>query len=231
MPSIAIDGPAGAGKSTVSELLAGKLGFLHLDTGALYRAVAFYFVQNGFENQFWAKESNLDILKEHFENIRLKVIFEGSVQKMYLRAEDVTEKIRTNDISSMASDLSSLEAVRNFLLNVQRDFAEKNSIIMDGRDIGTVVLPFADVKIFLTAELETRAKRRYTELKEKGYKETYEEVLETIAKRDFNDSNRKIAPLTPAQDAVIVDTTLLSLDETVGAVYNIIKSKLDGRKT
>ncbi|MDR1627791.1 MAG: (d)CMP kinase [Oscillospiraceae bacterium] len=217
MTAIAIDGPASAGKSTVSRILSEKLGFLYLDTGALYRAVAFYFVSNNLDY------NNSSILEKGLKNIELKIEFKDKCQRIILCSQDITDSIRTDKISSLASDISSIDSVRKFLLDFQRDFAKKNNIIMDGRDIGTIVLPTADIKIFLTASLEARAKRRHLEYQSKGYKSSYEEILESIKQRDYNDSHRQIAPLVPAKDAAIVDTTEYTLDEVVRIIFNIIK--------
>jgi cytidylate kinase len=220
MIAIAIDGPASAGKSTVSKILSKKLGFLYLDTGALYRAVAFYFVSNNLDY------NNSSILEKGLKNIELKLEFKDECQRIILCLQDVTDNIRTDKISSLASDISSIDSVRKFLLNFQRDFAKKNNTIMDGRDIGTIVLPTADIKIFLTASLEARAKRRYLEHQNKGYKDNYQEILESIKQRDYNDSHRQIAPLVPARDAVIVDTTEYTLDEAVNAILDIVKNSV-----
>ncbi len=220
MVAIAIDGPASAGKSTVSRILSKKLGFLYLDTGALYRAIAFYFVSKDLNY------NDKDILEKGLKNIDLKLEFRGQEQRMILCLEDITDNIRTNKMSSIASDISSIDSVRKFLLDFQRDFAKKNNIIMDGRDIGTVVLPNAEIKIFLTASLEARAKRRYLEYQNKGYKDSYEDILKSIRQRDYNDSHRKIAPLIPAKDAIILDTTEYTLDEVVDIIFDIVKKSV-----
>ncbi len=220
MVAIAIDGPASAGKSTVSKILSKKLGFLYLDTGALYRSIAFYFVCNDLDY------SNIDVLEKGLKNIDLKLEFRGDQQRVILCHKDVTDSIRTDKISSLASDISSIGIVRKFLLDFQRNFAKENNIIMDGRDIGTIVLPSANIKIFLTASLEARAKRRYLEYQDKGYKGSYDEVLESIKQRDYNDSNREIAPLIPARDSIIVDTTEYTLDEVVDIILDIVKKSV-----
>lgn len=221
MVAIAIDGPASAGKSTVSKILSKKLGFLYLDTGALYRAIAFYFVSNNLDY------GNLSILEKELKKINLKLEFRGDQQRIILLDQDVTDDIRTDKMSSLASSISSIGSVRKFLLDFQRDFAKENDIIMDGRDIGTVVLPSANIKIFLTASLEARAKRRYLEYQNKGYKDSYNEVLESIKQRDYNDSHREIAPLVPASDAIIVDTTEYTLDEVVDIILDIVKKSVN----
>ena len=220
MVAIAIDGPASAGKSTVSKILSKKLGFLYLDTGALYRAIAFYFVSNNLNY------SNIDVLERGLKNIDLKLEFRGDQQRIILLGQDITDSIRTDKMSSLASDISSIGSVRKFLLDFQRNFAKENNIIMDGRDIGTVVLPNADIKIFLTASLEARAKRRYLEYQDKGYNDSYNEVLESIKQRDYNDSHREIAPLIPAKDAIILDTTKYTLDEVVDMILDIVKKSV-----
>ena len=220
MVAIAIDGPASAGKSTVSKILSKKLGFLYLDTGALYRAIAFYFVSNNLNY------SNIDVLERGLKNIDLKLEFRGDQQRIILLGQDITDSIRTDKMSSLASDISSIGSVRKFLLDFQRNFAKENNIIMDGRDIGTVVLPNADIKIFLTATLEARAKRRYLEYQDKGYNDIYNEVLESIKQRDYNDSHREIAPLIPAKDAIILDTTKYTLYEVVDMILDIVKKSV-----
>ena len=220
MVAIAIDGPASAGKSTVSKILSKKLGFLYLDTGALYRAIAFYFLSNNLDY------SNIDELERSLKQIDIKLKFKGEEQRILLCHEDITESIRTDKISSLSSNISSIYSVREFLLDFQRDFAKEHNVVMDGRDIGTVVLPDADIKIFLTASLEARSKRRYLEYQDKGYKDSYNNVLESIKQRDYNDSHRKIAPLLPAKDAIVLDTTEYTLDEVVGIILDIVKKSV-----
>lgn len=218
--SIAIDGPAGAGKSEVSSILAGKLGFVHLDTGALYRAVAYYFLNLN-------KKIDENLVNKEISKISVDIKFLDRLQLMYLNGENVTDKIRSVSISKIASDVSSFGSVRDFLLDIQRNLAKSNNIIMDGRDISTVVLPNADVKIFLTASVEERAKRRLNQLKQKGIELEYDEVLNSIKLRDRNDSNRSIAPLKPSKDSKIFDTTNQSIDEVVASILNYIKKKVD----
>lgn len=218
MISIAIDGPAGAGKSTVAKAVSKKLSYIYVDTGALYRVIGLYVVRNELTDE--------ESVKKKLNEIKLSLGFINGEQKVFLFDEDVSDKIRTPEISMSASKVSTFLSVRKFLLNLQRNLAKKNNIIMDGRDIGTVILPDAQVKIFLTASLEERSKRRYRELIEKNCNVTYEEVLNDIIKRDYNDSNRPVAPLKPATDAVILDTSNYTFKESVDLVLNLIKDKL-----
>ena len=217
---VALDGPAGAGKSTVAKAVAKNLEILYVDTGALYRSLALFAINN---NVSCSDEENvLKILDK--ANVELKYV--DKVQRVFLNGEDVSEKIRTPEISMGASDISAIPAVRQFLLDLQRKIARENSVIMDGRDIGTVILPDAEVKIFITASAEIRAKRRYDELIEKGQDVVYEDVLKDVIERDYNDSHRKIAPLKQADDAILLDTSSLSLDESIDAVIEIINNKI-----
>ena len=202
--SIAIDGPAGAGKSEVSKILAKSLGFLHVDTGALYRAIAWYMLNNNVDDKRTRNE---------LDKIKIELKFKNTEQLLFLNGVDITDKIRTQQISEAASQISSFGFVRDFLLSTQRNLAEHSNVIMDGRDISTVVLPDADVKIFLTAEVRERALRRMKQLKKNGKNCNFEEILESIRARDKNDSTRKIATLKPSEDSLIFDTTGLSLDE------------------
>lgn len=218
--SIAIDGPAGAGKSTMARRAAAELGFVYVDTGAIYRTVAYAVMQNGVLPEETEKIEAL------LPRIRVKLSWRDGVQHMYLNGADVSKRIRLPEVSSMASKISALPAVRAFLLDTQRNAAKTNSVIMDGRDIGTVVLPEADVKIYLSASAEVRAKRRFLELREQGGSDTYEEVLRDMIERDYRDMHREIAPLKRADDAVLLDTSALSLDESVDALLKIIREKL-----
>lgn len=218
MISVAIDGPSAAGKSTIAKLAAKKLGFIYVDTGAMYRAIG-YFI--GAKNIALKDEKIIETLKEI--NINLNYI--NDEQHIYLNNKDVSDKIRSNEVSKLASFVSSIKQVREFLLDKQRNLAINHNIIMDGRDIGTVVLPKAQVKIFLTASLNSRAKRRFRELKEKNIDITFDQIYNDIKKRDENDINRKIAPLQQAKNAILLDTSDLSLDQAVKQVVNIIKTK------
>lgn len=220
---IAIDGPVGAGKSTIARECAKRLGYIYVDTGALYRAVGYYAVKNGIDTD------NEDVLFGGIDGkLSLTVEIKNSVQRVYANGEDCTERIRTPEMSMTASKVSAYPKIRKFLLDLQRGIAEKNNVIMDGRDIGTVILPNAEVKIFLTAKPEERAKRRYDELIAKGESVEYGDVLADLQKRDFNDSNRSAAPLKQADDAVLLDTSGLSFEESVEKVISLIQSCREG---
>lgn len=220
MISVAIDGPAGAGKSTVAKAAAEKLGFIYVDTGALYRAIGLKFSNCGYD-----RDSDMPI-DGILSNTKIDIAFENDEQHVYLDGKDVSSLIRTPEASMMASAVSSKPEVRAFLLEMQRELARKNNVIMDGRDIGTVVLPNAQVKIFLTASVRERALRRYRELTEKGMKVELFEIEEDIKTRDYNDSHREIAPLKPAEDSILADTTGNNLEESTQMVVKIIKDKL-----
>lgn len=222
MINVAIDGPAGAGKSTVAKGVAAKLGFIYVDTGALYRAVGVYGIRKGIDTK------KADEVSAVLPEISVELKFIDSVQHVFLNGEDVSVEIRTPDASMAASNVSAIPSVRSFLFDLQRDIASKNDCIMDGRDIGTVVLPHAQVKIFLTADPEERAMRRYRELIEKDPDVKYEDVLEDLKKRDYQDSHREIAPLKPAADSVVFNTTGNTLEESVEKVISIIKEKTNG---
>jgi len=220
--SIAIDGPSGAGKSTLAKKLAEALGFLYVDTGAIYRTVGLFVCRNGVSStDAEGVTALLDML-----SIDLKYGGDG-LQHMILNGEDVTDEIRRNEISKYASDVSAIPAVRAFLLEMQRQLARTNNVIMDGRDIGTVVLPDADVKIFLTATSEARAARRWKELEERGNPTGFATVLSDLVQRDENDSSRAAAPLRAADDAVWVDTTGYTLQESFEVLLKIIKERLE----
>ena len=218
--NVAIDGPAGAGKSTIARAAAKELGFIYVDTGALYRAVGVYSLRNGLDTE------NPETVEGTLPHIQVELQFQDGVQHVLLNGEDVSEEIRTPQASMAASAVSAVPAVRRFLFDLQREIAAKNDCIMDGRDIGTVVLPQAEVKIFLTASPETRAMRRFKELQEKGAPDTYEAVLADLKQRDYNDSHRAVAPLKPAEDSVLVDTSALTLPQSVEKVIEVIKEKL-----
>lgn len=218
--SIAVDGPAGAGKSSLSKRIASALGFVYVDTGAIYRTVAVACKRAGVD------AAAADDVSEHLRDISIDIRYdEDGLQMMILNGDDVTTEIRQPDISMLASAVSALPCVRAFLLDMQREFARKYSVIMDGRDIGTVVLPDADVKIYLTASVEARAQRRILELREKGIETTLEEVTRDIEQRDWQDTHREIAPLKKADDAVVADTSDLSFDESFNLLLRIIEEK------
>lgn len=217
MISIAIDGPAGAGKSTLSRTVAKTLGFIYVDTGALYRAIGFKFSRQGFDTEL--KCDVAGVLKDTVVDIR----FIDNEQRVFLDGEDVSDKIRTAEASMMASAVSARPEVRAYLLDKQRELAKNNNVVMDGRDIGTVVLPDATLKIYLTASPEDRAMRRYTEMLEKGMQANYDDVLADIIKRDYNDMHRDIAPLKQASDAVLADTTGYQFEQSLELLLRIIK--------
>lgn len=223
MINVAIDGPAGAGKSTVARGAAKELGYIYVDTGALYRTVALAATRNGVLE---SAEKTEQMLKD----ITVDLAFDDAgAQCVYLNGEDVSLLIRTPEISMAASNVSKIPAVRAFLLGLQRDIAAKNNVIMDGRDIATVVLPEAQVKIFLTASPECRAERRYKELLEKGENVKYDDVLADVNARDYQDSHREIAPLKPAEDSVIADTSGKSLPQSIEMIISVIKEKTNGK--
>lgn len=215
--NVAIDGPGGAGKSTVAKAAAKELGLIYVDTGALYRAVGVNALKKGIDTKDEA------LIKEMLADTDVELKHIDGVQHVFLNGEDVSAEIRTPDASMAASNVSAIQCVRDFLFDTQRNIAKKNNCVMDGRDIGTVVLPDAQLKIFLTASAEVRAQRRFLELKEKGAKEPYEKVLKELKERDYQDSHREIAPLKPAEDSVIVDTSEMPLEESIAAVVNLIK--------
>ena len=219
--SIAVDGPSGAGKSTLAKALARELNIIYVDTGAIYRTIGLEVFRRGLDPKNEAEVSA--ILPEL--SIRMEYEDDG-LQHMFLNGEDVTADIRLPSISLYASDVSALPAERAFLLEMQRELARRNCVIMDGRDIGTVVLPDAEVKIYLTASAEERAKRRFLELAARGAGKTYQEVLEEQRLRDDNDMHRAIAPLKPAEDSVIVDTTELDFEQSKQAVLSIIRERV-----
>lgn len=212
----ALDGPSGAGKSTIAKALAKKLGFVYVDTGALYRSIGLYAVRNGVKTD--SRDDVLPLLADI--SVELKYI--DGAQRVFLNGEDVSDEIRTPEISMAASNVSAIPEVRDFLLGLQRDIAQKNDIIMDGRDIGTVILPNAEVKVFMTASAEERARRRYEELSAKGQDVKYDDILRDINMRDYNDSHRETAPLKKADDAVELDTTNMTPDEVVDRIEELI---------
>lgn len=218
--AIAIDGPAGAGKSTIARRLSERLGYIYVDTGALYRAVALFLLRENTDI------SDVNAVESALSRINIDITFENGVQQVILCGENVSGLIRTPEVSMMASVSSALPCVRAFLLEQQRELAKTHNVIMDGRDIGTVVLPNANIKIFLTASAECRAKRRYDELLTKGEQVTFDEVLADMEKRDYQDSHRAVAPLRPADDSVTVDTSDLGLAEAVDKVEKLVRSRL-----
>lgn len=219
MLQIAVDGPGGAGKSTISRAIAARLGIVYVDTGALYRTIGYYVRQKNVDPR------NADAVSALLSEISLEIRYEDACQKVYLNGEDLGDKIRTPEMSMYASAVSAIPAVRTFLLETQKEIARKNHVIMDGRDIGTVILPNADVKIFLTASAECRARRRYEELIAKGEKVRMEDVLAEMNQRDHQDSTRKVAPAQAAPDAIVLDNTDMSFEESVEAAVKLIREK------
>lgn len=219
MINVAIDGPAGAGKSTIAKSVAKELGYIYVDTGALYRTIALNAVR---KNVIEDKAAIVDMLAD--TNVELR--YADGVQAVYLNGEDVSALIRTPEISMGASAVSAIPAVRDFLLGLQRKIAAENNVIMDGRDIATVVLPDAQVKIFLFATPECRAQRRYKELLEKGESVTYQEVLDDVNQRDYQDSHREIAPLKPSEQSIMADTSKLTLEESVQLIKTMIQENI-----
>jgi len=220
MISIAIDGPSGAGKSSISKSVADKLGFIHVDTGALYRSLAYTVLKKGV-----SADDEIS-LKNLLKTTKVTIEYVDGVQKVFVNAEDVSDKIRSEEVSMMSSNISKKPIIREFLLDLQRQLAQENNVIMDGRDIGTVVLPNADVKIFLTASPEKRAERRFKQILEKGEKKEYNSILKDIIQRDYQDSHREIAPLKPAEDSVFVDTSDLTFEESVLKITEVIGAKI-----
>lgn len=219
--SIAIDGPAGAGKSTLARALARELGYLYVDTGAIYRTVALRAREAG------ADPSDPEQVAPLLEDLDLRMDYGGDgVQRMYLSGRDVTETIRENEVSALASQVAALPAVREFLLEFQRKQAREHNVVMDGRDIGTVVLPQAGVKIFLTAAPEARARRRTAELLQRGQDANFDEILREIRQRDEQDENRPVAPLRQAEDAALLDTTNLDLKGSLEALLTLVRERL-----
>lgn len=220
MINVAIDGPAGAGKSTVARAAAKELGFIYVDTGALYRAVGVHCLRNNIVT------TDAESVGAILDDITVELKFIDGVQHVFLNGDDVSTEIRLPEASMAASNVSAIPSVRAFLFDLQRDIAAKNNCLMDGRDIGTVVLPNAQVKIFLTADPEERAMRRFKELQEKGSTVTYKEVLDDLLVRDYNDSHREIAPLKPAEDSVVINTTGYTLEESINKIIETVKEKM-----
>ena len=217
---IAIDGPAGAGKSATAIAVAKELDFIYVDTGALYRGIGLYVIRKGGD-----PFSILDVIPLLAE-IKIEMRHIDGSQHIFLNGEDVSPFIRSESVSAAASGVSAIPAVRDFLFDMQRDIAEKNNVIMDGRDIGTAVLPDAELKIFLTAKPEVRAKRRYDQLIEKGNEAVYEDILEDVIQRDYNDSHREFRPLRPAEDSILIDNSELSFEETAEKIISLAKERM-----
>lgn len=220
MAGIAIDGPAGAGKSTIAKKVAKELDFVYVDTGALYRAIAHYLVTNKIDIE---KD---EVLSKACEEITVAIEYENNVQQVYLNGENVTPYLRTEETGNMASKSSAKAPVRAALLDLQRDMAKQYNVVMDGRDIGTNVLPDAEVKIYLTASSKERAGRRYKELVEKGEKPDFDRIEADIIERDERDMNRAIAPLKQAEDAVLVDSSDMGIDEVVDTILSIVRDRI-----
>ena len=219
--AIAIDGPSGAGKSTLARALAKELGFLYVDTGAIYRTVGYYAYQRGLDPK------NAEEITAVLPEIHIEMVYgEDGLQHMLLNGCDVTKEIRLPEISMYASHVSAIPAVREFLMEMQRSMAREHNVIMDGRDIGTVVLPDAPIKLFLNASPEDRAMRRFLELEQRGTPEPYDQLLAEIKERDYNDSHRAAAPLRPAEDAVLVNTTGNTFDKSFQLLLDLIKERL-----
>ena len=220
--SVAIDGPAGAGKSTMAKLVASRLGYAYVDTGAIYRTIGLFLQICGISPK------DVDGITRLIDDAAIQIEYDAAgAQHMILNGQDVTEDLRTEEMGSYASQISALKVVRDVLLDLQRDLAATRNVVMDGRDIGTVVLPKADVKIFLTASPEVRAQRGLLELREKGNKKaTLEHVLEDIRQRDLRDTTRAVAPLKQAPDAVVLDTSSLSPEESAAAILAIVEKRL-----
>ena len=219
--AIAIDGPAGAGKSTIAKILAKELELIYVDTGALYRTIGYYVTQQGIDI------ADTDAVVAALDGLKVELKYVDGVQRVFANGEDVSDLIRTPAMSMAASAVSAIPAVRTYLLDTQRGLAATHSVVMDGRDIGTVILPDAKIKIFLTASAESRAKRRFDELQAKGDPATYEEVLADMIKRDYDDSHRAIAPLKQAEDAIPVDTSGETLEQSVARMKEIVYNKLN----
>ena len=215
--NVAIDGPAGAGKSTIAKLVAKEKGYIYVDTGAMYRGLAIHFIKKGL------KAEDIKGIVEACKDAEVSIVYENDVQQIYLNGENVTAMLRTEEVGNMASKTSAIPAVREKLLELQRTLAREKDVIMDGRDIGTNILPNADVKIYLTASVETRAIRRYKELLEKGENCVYEEIAQDIKERDERDMNREIAPLKQAEDAILVDSSEMTIDEVVKTICSYCK--------
>jgi len=221
--NIAIDGPAGAGKSTIAKRLAKELGAIYVDTGAMYRAMAYYFIQKGVD------KDDIDTITKLCKDVEVSISYENGEQQVILNGENITGFIRQETVGNMASATSVYPVVREKLVELQRQLAARENVVMDGRDIGTIVLPDAFAKIYLTASSDARAKRRYDELKEKGENCSFDAIKEDIEKRDYEDMHRAISPLKQADDAVLVDTSDMNIEQVVAALSKIIDEKKAGR--
>ncbi len=216
--NVAIDGPAGAGKSTIARLVAKELGFIYVDTGAMYRAIALYLLDSKTDIE------DMNALNAALNNININILYDNGVQHVFLNLQDVSAEIRSEKVGNMASKTSAIKEVRDKLLSLQRDIAEKNDVIMDGRDIGTNILPNAELKIYLTASADIRAKRRYDELRNAGEWPDIDKIKADIIKRDEQDMNREIAPLKQAEDAVLIDSSDMSISEVVDKIVDLVKA-------
>lgn len=217
MYNIAIDGPAGAGKSTIAKIVARKLGFIYVDTGAMYRTMALACLKKGLDGQ--DKEAIVSLC----DKVEVSLAYEDGVQKVFLNGEDVSVEIRNEAVGNMASTIAVYEPVRKILVEMQQKIAAENKIVMDGRDIGTVVLPNADLKVYLTASVRTRALRRFNELKDKGVECDLTQIEKDIEDRDYRDMNREVSPLKQAEDAVLVDSSEMNIDEVVETIIKLVK--------
>lgn len=217
---IAIDGPAGAGKSATAKAIAKEMNFIYVDTGALYRGIGLYAIRKG------KNPASIEEVVPLLAEIKIEMRHEEGEQHIFLNGEDVSDKIRTESVSAAASAVSAIPAVRDFLFDMQRDIAEKNDVVMDGRDIGTVVLPDAQLKIFLTAKPEVRAERRMKQLAEKGIETPFDDVLVDVIQRDYNDTNRDFRPLRLADDGILFDNSELNFEETVEKIISLAKERM-----
>ncbi|MBQ2642218.1 MAG: (d)CMP kinase [Eubacterium sp.] len=217
MYNIAIDGPAGAGKSTIAKIVAKELGFIYVDTGAMYRTLALACLREGID------QSDEEKVVKKCNEVEVSLGYENGTQKVFLNGEDVSEDIRKEEVGNMTSVIAVYPEVREILVALQKEFASKNNVVMDGRDIGTVVLPNADLKVYLTASVETRAKRRYDELVEKGIDCDLKEIEKDIADRDYRDMNREVSPLKQADDAKLVDSSDMCIEEVVETIKGLVK--------
>ena len=218
--AIAIDGPAGAGKSTAARRAAENLNFIYVDTGAMYRTIGLYMLEHQ------VPVDREESLRKALDEIRIELGYREGIQRMFLNGEDVSDRIRTEEVSAQASVVAAIPAVRGKLLDLQRDMAASQDVIMDGRDIGTNILPDAELKIYLTASVEERARRRYQEMVQKGEECSIEEIRKDIADRDYRDMHRETAPLRQAEDAVYLDTSDMTLDEVVAEITRLAKEKM-----